>query len=289
MSLGTDSASTALYAAARHAERRGTVLVAASGNEFHFHHNYPAILDEVITVGGLNPDTANTTALNGALALVGFDFGVRAAYSDYGPQLDVVAPTQVPAPEYGGGYTRNWSGTSAAAPHVAGVAALVQARGKALGIELRAGEVRQIVTGTADDLADRRRGFAPGWDRLSGYGRVNALRAVERVAAGSIPPDVNITAPLLFTPAAGRVAIRGLVRGRSPTRWTLETRRRRAADAMANARDRHGNAGAHPAAGERRRRAASPRTVIPCACARAIPAGTAARTASTSSRSGTPA
>ena len=78
------------------------------------------MLDETITVGGLNPDTANATALNGSLALIGADFKVRAAYSDYGPHLDVVAPTQVPAAEYGGGYTLNWSGTSAATPHVAG-------------------------------------------------------------------------------------------------------------------------------------------------------------------------
>ena len=74
----------------------------------------------------------------------------------------MVAPTQVPTTDYGGGYITNWSGTSAATPHVAGVAALVLARAKALGLQLRAREVRQIVSGTANDLADRprRRGRA---------------------------------------------------------------------------------------------------------------------------------
>ena len=223
MSLGTDSASSALYRAARYATRRGAVIVAASGNEFHFHHNYPAVLDETITVGGLNPDTANSTALNGSLALIGADFKVRAAYSDYGAHLDVVAPTQVPAAEYGGGYTLNWSGTSAATPHVAGVAALVLARGKALGLQLRPREVRQIVNGTAQDLADPAKNTRPGWDRLTGYGRVDAFAAVSRVAAGRIPPEVDITAPSWYEPASrARLSVQGLVRGRSPARWILE-------------------------------------------------------------------
>lgn len=223
MSLGTDSNSAALYRAARYATARGSVLVAAAGNEFHFHHNLPGALDQTITVGGLNPDTANTTALQGSLALVGTDFKVRAAYSDYGPSLDVVAPTQVPAPEYGGGYGMNWSGTSAATPHVAGVAALVFARGKALGLGLRPREVRQIVNGTAQDLADPAKDTRPGWDRLTGYGRVDAFAAVSSVAPGKVPPEVDITAPAPFQPAnRNRLAVRGFVRGRSPTRWTLE-------------------------------------------------------------------
>ena len=66
--------------------------------------------------GALEPQTPVAT-----------DFTVRAAYSDYGPHIDLAAPTQVPTTDYGGGYSRNWSGTSAATPHVAGVAALVKA------------------------------------------------------------------------------------------------------------------------------------------------------------------
>ena len=223
MSMGTDSNSAALYRAARHATRRGAVLVAPSGNEFHFHHNLPGALDEAITVGGLNPDSANTTALSGSLALVGTDFKVRAAYSDYGPHLDVVAPTQVPSLEYGGGHTMNWSGNSAATPHVAGVAALVIARAKALGLRLHPREVRQIVNGTAEDLADPAQDTKPGWDQLTGYGRVDAFAAVSRVAPGKVPPQVDITSPAPFRPAnRRRFAVNGVVLGRSPSRWTLE-------------------------------------------------------------------
>ena len=52
MSLGAESYSPALQARRRLRARRGAVLVAAMGNEFHFHHNFPATFDEVIAVGG---------------------------------------------------------------------------------------------------------------------------------------------------------------------------------------------------------------------------------------------
>ena len=222
MSLGTDSVGRSLRRAVAYAERKGTVMVAASGNEFHFHHEFPATFDEVIAVGGLNPDTANAAALQDPLALAATDFTVHASYADYGPHLDLVAPTQVPTTEWGGGYKLTWSGTSAATPHVAGVAALVLARAKALGLSLSAGEVRQLLIQTADDLADPAKGYAPGWDRLSGWGRVNALRAVERVARGRIPPNTDIDEPQWYAPMRRRFAVRGLVAGRSPTHWTLE-------------------------------------------------------------------
>ena len=222
MSLGAESYSPGLRRAVAYAARRGAVMVAATGNEFHFHHNFPATFDEVIAVGGLNPDTANLAAAEDDLALVGTDFTVRAAYSDYGPHIDVVAPTQVPTTQIGGGYTFNWSGTSAATPHVAGVAALVLGRAAKVGLSLTPGEVRQLIRMTADDLADGGKGYAPGWDRLTGWGRVNAARAVERVQEGRIPPEVNIAAPAWYAPKRGRVPVLGVVRGRTGSDWTLE-------------------------------------------------------------------
>lgn len=63
-----------------------------------------------------------------------------------------------------------FNGTSMASPHAAGVAALVLGKNPALGPE----QVRQILRESADD-----RGL-PGWDPQYGYGRINALRAVQR-------------------------------------------------------------------------------------------------------------
>lgn len=216
MSLGADSFPPSLRRAVAYADRRGAIAVVAMGNEFHFHHHQPQMLDQALAVGGLNPDTANLAAQNENLALAGTRFDVRAAYSDYGAHIDVVAPTQVPTTQLGGGYVKTWSGTSAATPHVAGVVALVAARGRELGLDLSAEEIRQIVRMSADDVG------SPGWDRFTGWGRVNAYEAVRAAAPGSVPPEANLTAPGWYRPVRGGLDVRGLVRGRTPTRWKLE-------------------------------------------------------------------
>jgi hypothetical protein len=228
MSLGAESRSAALDRAVAYAHRRGVVLVAAIGNESANHHNYPATYDEVIAVGGINPDTADAAA-QGALepqTPVATDFTVRSAYSDYGPHIDLAAPTQVPTTQYGGGYIRNWSGTSAATPHVAGVAALV----KAADPTLTPIAVRQLLISTADDLSGEQNGGKEGWDQYTGYGRVNAFEAVQAAKAGVGPPAADITAPDLFSTHRGRVVARfvsgghwrlELGRGEEPADWRL--------------------------------------------------------------------
>lgn len=216
MSLGADSFNPAMRRAVAYARRKGVVIAVASGNEFHFHHHQPQDFEDVLAVGGTTPDTATTTAFDPNLASVAADFSGRAPYSDYGPHLDLVAPTQVPTTDWGGGYVMNWSGTSAATPHVAAVAALVQGRALKLGLKLSAGEVMQLLRQTADDLGP------PGWDQYSGWGRVNAYEAVRRVGADTLPPDTTLRAPAVYTPVRRPFAVRGLARGRSATTWTLE-------------------------------------------------------------------
>jgi subtilisin family serine protease len=66
-------------------------------------------------------------------------------------------------------------GTSMASPHVAGVAALVYDRLGATRSVANGMAVVQALIAGADDL------YAPGYDPLSGYGRVNALAAVTSV------------------------------------------------------------------------------------------------------------
>ena len=60
-------------------------------------------------------------------------------------------------------------GTSAASPHAAGVAALVEGRA---GGGLTAGQLRMRIEQSADDLGK------PGVDLVYSHGRINAFRAV---------------------------------------------------------------------------------------------------------------
>ncbi|CAM4131319.1 Subtilase-type serine protease [Bordetella tumbae] len=68
----------------------------------------------------------------------------------------------------GGGYSREW-GTSLAAPHVAGAAALVAQRFPYMTME----QVRQVLLGTALDVGD------PGVDEVFGYGILDVGKAVK--------------------------------------------------------------------------------------------------------------
>ncbi|MDD3643629.1 MAG: S8 family serine peptidase, partial [Candidatus Krumholzibacteria bacterium] len=72
---------------------------------------------------------------------------------------------------YGAG---DWSGTSMAAPHMAGVAALMKQANPTMDVEL----MKQLVAQTAVDLGD------PGMDNSYGWGRVNAFAAVTAALAG---------------------------------------------------------------------------------------------------------
>ena len=173
-----------ILAAIRYAHRRGSVLVAAAGNDEFGGGRvaYPARAREVIAVGA--------TTDNGCLAW----------YSNRGRQLDLSAPgggvdadPQYPAelglcrPDEGGQsifqqtftrrrptrfrLVRRYDGTSMASPHVAGIAALVIASGK-LGADPSPDAVQQHLQATARDLG------APGPDSRYGFGLVDASRAL---------------------------------------------------------------------------------------------------------------
>lgn len=80
--------------------------------------------------------------------------------------IDVVSVTGV------GGFPTPFPGTSAAAPHVAGVAALV----KQANPVFSAAQITAAITNTAVDLG------APGIDNVYGAGRIDALAAVQAAA-----------------------------------------------------------------------------------------------------------
>ncbi|MEX0751226.1 MAG: S8 family serine peptidase, partial [Dehalococcoidia bacterium] len=112
LSLSSPSHSQAMLDAVDYAWGLGAIVVAASGNDgdtLDPSVRYPAKYPNAIAVGATNAS------------------GLRASFSNYGPELDIVAPgenvTSTSATGFGdsGGWYASGSGTSFAAPHVAGV------------------------------------------------------------------------------------------------------------------------------------------------------------------------
>lgn len=107
LSLGGYTSSSLLEDAINYAIQKGVVVVAASGNQGIDLITYPARYDGVISVGSVDQDSQ------------------RSSFSNYGPELDVVAPGSAIFSLSGLGSYSYISGTSAAAPFASGLVALL--------------------------------------------------------------------------------------------------------------------------------------------------------------------
>lgn len=158
MSVGGDEPAQALRAALEYAFNKGIVLVAAAGNDGVAGVLYPAAYDEF------------------CLAVSASDYQDEVAgFSNSGPQIDVAAPgvwvlSTIPIAMTDPGYLPYAfaTGTSMAAPHVAGFAALI----KASKPWLSPGDIMKLIKYTPDDIE------TAGRDNYAGYGRINTERAL---------------------------------------------------------------------------------------------------------------
>ncbi len=188
MSWGDPRPAPMMRDVVRYADGAGVVMVAAAGNEGEDAVFYPARFAETIAVGASAPEDQVL------------------AFSNYGPSIDVVAPgsavmSLLPKGRYG-----LLSGTSMAAPHVAGLVALLVGRQPQWDADL----VRGALRATARDA------LAEGWDARSGAGLVHfdALAPLN-------PPLVRIVQPEQERAVDGR-EVELTCRLADVGAWTLE-------------------------------------------------------------------
>ena len=163
-SWGGSSLDPAILAMADYAAEKDVVLVFSTGNEGTQAARFPGSLAQIY------PNIIGVGATDYNDQVVGF--------SNFGQQVSVVAPgSGIWTAEPGGGY-RNINGTSFSSPIVTGVVALMLSANP----NLRPLDVRNILEGTADDIS------GVGYTTKTGYGRVNAYKAVLAAKNGDLHP-----------------------------------------------------------------------------------------------------
>jgi len=158
MSFGTPAMSVDPNATLPHARvikyatHYGCVLVAAAGNSGLEEKYYPAAHPEVIAVGSVDAN------------------GARSRFSTFGDHIALCAPGENIVSAGRRGYQVN-SGTSFAAPFVAGVAALLVARARRAGVRLTGSDARDVLVRSAARLTK-------DYSKETGHGLLDALAAV---------------------------------------------------------------------------------------------------------------
>lgn len=173
MSFGVSSSTALTNAITKANDDYDCVLVASVGNDSDEELEpvtYPASHSKTIGVGAVYTDEEDR------------DF--RYCGSNGGTGLDVVAPSFVYTLTPGGYHTTNFGETSAACPHVTGLAALILSVNE----DLTPSEVKIIICNTAEEvnkneydicLPSEQYTYTNGWDGYMGNGRINAYEALK--------------------------------------------------------------------------------------------------------------
>ena len=153
LSLGLPQKSALLKDVIRDATRQGVVVVAAAGNMGTDDKQYPAAGQCALGVTAVGPDAALTD------------------FANFGGWVAFAAPGQSVYSAFPGSSYAWWSGTSMAAPFVAGQAALLQSVDSSLNVR----EVALLISHTAHPLAEINAGLP------------DAQASLQRLLSGDIP------------------------------------------------------------------------------------------------------
>ena len=218
--LGTLNNTTLVQDAVDYAWSKGVTTIGSSADETAWHTNMPGGNHHTVYVSAIRHDRPN--------AETSATFLANSNCTNHGARMDISIP--------GIGCASAATGLSA------GVAGLIYSAMKdqlddpqgSLSEPLTAGEIYQLMIGAVDDIQhnpdddiETEYPSRPGWDVYFGYGRLNALQAVQRVVDGDIPPEADLLAPNWFewvNPDAGTFDVRAYVNARRSTgySWTLE-------------------------------------------------------------------
>jgi len=194
--LGSVDNSSLAQAAINYAYAENVTVIASAADEDSFHQNYPGSNQHTVYVHAIRYDSSSwqtaTTYLN-------FN-----NCTNYGGQLVLSTPGTGCSSE-ATGRTSGMAGLLYAAALQANILPPRAAETDPQGHRRLSGEeVKQLLVTTVDDINIPNYDPAtqypsqPGWDQRFGYGRPNIGRAVRQVAAGKIPPEVDIDRPYWF-------------------------------------------------------------------------------------------
>lgn len=156
MSLGKYGSSESIARAITNAIAKGLIVVSLTSNDGTNQISFPGNLAEVITVGATDLSDR------------------RADFSNYGPEIDLVAPGVGICTLHRDGSLWCPDGTSLSAPMVSGAAALLAAMRSDINNEM----ARTLLCAGADDLVGHPSEDTPGFDIYHGWGRLNVYNSV---------------------------------------------------------------------------------------------------------------
>jgi len=167
LSAGGSSSSSTLSQSVLQAIDAGVIFVCITHNDGTGTITFPGRMPESITVGATRESDG------------------KAFFSNWGPEIDLVAPGVNFYTVGNGGNLTNWYGTSFAAPLVSGVACLIAAARPALA----QAEMHTLLCASAEDevggILD-----TPGFDIYYGWGLLNADYALTLARTEAIPGPI---------------------------------------------------------------------------------------------------